>query len=102
MQILNTEEKEGIDAAKALIEKLKTTQDITENEQAALAQIEKYFQNKGSQRTGDIAMKIAAFAVEKKYGKTARKIFIKLSDKYRNSPTPAPAVATNTVRPESQ
>lgn len=84
VQILVTEETEGVDAAKRLIQTLKRSEAITESESAALALIEEYFENKGRQRTVDIVVLVGALLVENKYGHGAGGLLLRLRETYRN------------------
>ncbi len=86
MQVLVTEEKEGVEAAKATIQKLRTTEGITDDELAALKEMDRYYEFKGRERTGDIVVMVAGVVVEQKYGKTALKAFLALCEKYRTAP----------------
>jgi hypothetical protein len=95
VQILATEEKDGVEAAKALINKLKATQGLSTDEQTSLARIEQYFQNKGNEKTGDLAFLVAAIVVEDKYGHGAGGLLLRLRETYRKSPLPVPGLTTN-------
>jgi len=95
VKILATEENDGVDAAKALIKKLKTTEGLSRDEQAALEKIEQYYQNKGNEKTGDLAFLVAAIVVEGKYGHGAGGVLLRLRETYRKSPLPIPAPTTN-------
>jgi len=95
VQILATEEKDGVEAARALIKKFNAIEGITADEQAALARIEQYFQNKGREKTGDLAFLVSALVVEGKYGHGAGGVLLRFRETYRNSPLPVPTGATN-------
>lgn len=95
IQLLATEETNGVDAAKALIARFKAAEGITADERAALAELEKYFQRKGKAKTGDIIFLVAAVTVEGKYGHGAGGVLLRARETYRKSALPAPALATN-------
>ncbi len=95
VQILATEEKDGVEAAKALIRKFNASENITADEQAALAKVQQYFQNKGREKTGDLAFLVAALVVEGKYGHGAGGVLLRLRETYRKSPLPVPTTPTD-------
>jgi hypothetical protein len=89
VQLLIVEETEGVDAAKASVDRLKTSEGITTNELAALREIETYFQQKGDARTGDLLLYIGALIAEDKYGHGAGTVLYKAVDALRPAPTRA-------------
>jgi hypothetical protein len=95
VQVLTIEEKEGVDAAKASIQRLKQTEGATTSELGALAKMETYFERKGADRTGDLVVMIGVIVAEKKYGHGAGGLVSKLCAAYRTPPRAAPITDTN-------
>ena len=87
VQTLAIEEREGVEAARAVIERFKTTEGITASERAALDKMESFYRDKTG-RTGDLLVLVAAIVVEEKYrthGTGAA--FAQLCQKFRTQPS---------------
>ena len=67
VKLLYIEEKDSIDAVYKTIEELRDSDDVTDSELTALADIEAWFQSKGDHKTLDIVVMIGAIAMESKF-----------------------------------
>lgn len=90
VQVLAIEEKEGVEAARAAIERFRGSDSITAGERKALDEMTKFYQGKTG-RTGDLIVLVAAVAAEEKYGHGAGGIVAHLCQGLRTS------TATNAV-----
>ncbi len=85
-----------------MIKKFNASENITADEQAALAKMEQYFQNKGREKTDDLAFLVAALVVEGKYGHGAGGVLLRLRETYRKSTLPVPITTTNMATQQLQ
>jgi hypothetical protein len=91
VQVLAIEEKDGVEAAKAAIERYRSTEGLTADERAALDKLQGYYRDKTG-RTGDLIVVVAAIAVEEKFKHHgAGGTFLQICQKLRTHPD------TNTV-----
>ena len=94
VQVLAIEEKEGVGAARAAIERFRTTEGITASERTALDKMQAFYREKTG-RTGDLLVFVAAFAVEQKYGgHGTAAVFMQICQKLRTQ-TPTNAVSSS-------
>jgi hypothetical protein len=91
VQVLAIEEKDGVEAAKAAIERYRSTEGLTAGERAALDKLQAYYRDKTG-RTGDLIVVVAALVVEEKFKHHgAGGTFLQICQKLRTHPD------TNTV-----
>lgn len=84
VQILAIEEKDGVEAAKAAIERFRGGDMITAGERKALDEMAKFYQGKTG-RTGDLIVLVAAVAADEKYGHGAGGLVARLCQGLRTS-----------------
>lgn len=95
VQILATEEREGVEAARAAIERFRTSDSITAGERTALDKMQVFYRDKTG-RTGDLLVIVAAIAVEEKYGGHGTgAVFIQICQKLRTHPSTNGVSVTN-------
>jgi len=91
VQILIAEEKDGIPAAQALLSTFRQSDSISPAESKALDAMEKYFTDKGDNRSIDYLFLIAIIAAENKSPHIGADVVASLQAKYhqsRNLPVP--------------
>jgi hypothetical protein len=95
VQILATEEKGGVEAARAAIERFRTSDGITAGEREALDKMQAFYRDKTG-RTGDLLVLVAAIAVEEKFGGHGTGgLFIQICEKFRTHPMTGGVSVTN-------
>jgi hypothetical protein len=95
VQVLAIEEKEGVDSARAAIERFRASENVTAGERRALDEMAKYYQGKTG-LTGDLLVLVAAVAAEKKYGHGAGGVVAQLFQRIRPSTSTSAVSMTNT------
>ena len=94
IEILATEERNGVDAAKNLIREIRGRADLKAEEALALKDIEAYFHHKGKARTSDLIVLVGALVAESKLGHGGGNLIIALSKRFQ-PPVAAPATNQN-------
>ncbi len=92
VQVLVIEEKEGVESARAAIERFRATDSTTASERRALDEMANFYQGKTG-RTGDLLVLVAAVAAEEKYGHGAGGIVAQLCQRLR-PPIPTSALSS--------
>jgi len=95
VQILAIEERDGVQAARAAIERFRGSDGMTASERTALEKLDAYYQDRAG-RTGDLLVMIAAIAIEAKYGGHGTgAAFIQTCQQLRTQPSTNGVTGTN-------